>query len=304
MARRIHVVYKEYFVGAFLILATLTLIALILATLAKNEFLEKKYFLKTVYPTRSGMAVGAKVKIAGMTIGQISDLYFTPEYKIEFVLEIQKRYQPLIRSNSVAALTQEGFISDKIVDISIGDQKLDMLEDNMYINPKPEVLNIDSLMVKAVKTVDNVAEIIDRINRGDGTVGKILVKEDLYNDIRGISGAAVTSTGHVNNLLTQLNTTADQVNGMLRDLKPVLKNGSDASAQLPGILERVKGLLDSAALLAGDVHGVTGNLPAVMGQSQDLMGNVDDIMGAVKKTWPISSKLEPAPNDPPLFIEK
>ena len=304
MARRIHVVYKEYFVGAFLVIATLTLIALILATLAKNEFLEKKYILKTVYPTRSGMSVGAKVKISGMTVGQISDLYFTPDYQIEFLLEIQKKYQPLIRTNSVASLTQESFISDKIVDISIGDNKLEMLEENMYLKPKKEVLNVDSLMAKAVKTVDNVTEIVDRINRGEGTVGKILVEDGLYNDIRGISGAAVKSTSQVNNLLAQLNITAEQVNAMIKDIQPALKNSTDATAHLPEILIKVKGLLDSAAILAGQVHGMSGELPGVMNQGQDLMGSVDDVLGAVKRTWPISSKLEPAPNDPPLFIEK
>jgi phospholipid/cholesterol/gamma-HCH transport system substrate-binding protein len=219
------------------------------------------------------------------------------------ISRFQKKYQPLIRTNSVAALTQEGFISDKIVDISIGDPTLEMLEEGMYIKPKEEALNIDSLMAKAVKTVDNVTEIIDRINRGEGTVGKVLVREELYNDIRGISGAAVKSTGHVNSLLTQLNTTAEQVNSMIRDIQPALKNSTDATSHLPAILEKVKGLLDSAAILAGQAHVLTGDLPAVVNKGQDLMGNVDDVLGAVKRTWPISSKLEPDPDDPPLFIE-
>jgi phospholipid/cholesterol/gamma-HCH transport system substrate-binding protein len=174
----------------------------------------------------------------------------------------------------------------------------------MYLNPKKEVLNVDSLMAKAVKTVDNVAEIVDRINRGEGTVGKILVEEDLYNDFKGISGLAVKSTKQAETLLAQLNTTAEQVNTMIKDIQPALKNSTDATAHLPEILLKVKGLLDSAAILAGQAHIMTDDLPGVVNQGQDLMGNVDDVLGAVKRTWPISSKLEPAPNDPPLFIEK
>ncbi len=303
MAKRIHVVYKEYFVGAFLIAATLTLILLLLATLAKTEFLEKKYILKVVYPTRAGMSVGAKVKISGMTVGQIEDLYFTPDYKIEFLLEIQKRYQPLIRANSVAALTQESFISDKIVDISIGADSLDMLEDGMYIKPKQEALNIDELTVKAVKTIDNITEIIDRINRGDGTVGKILVKEELYGDIKSISGTAVSAAEQGNTLLGQLNTTAAQVNSMLKQSETIINSANTASGELPEILAKVKGLLDSATVLMGYVNGMGSEAPGLMYKGENLMGSVDDVLGAVKRTWPISSKLDPSPNDPPLFIE-
>jgi phospholipid/cholesterol/gamma-HCH transport system substrate-binding protein len=303
MAKRIHLVYKEYFVGGFLIVATLTLAVLILATLSKNDLFEERYHLKAVYDTKSDLSVGAKIKISGMKVGEVTDLYFNSENKIEFVLEIQTKYQHMIRQNSVAQLFQERFpISDRIINITLGTEKFPALEDGMYIRTA-EQLNLDTLVGRITGIVDNVGEIIARLNRGEGTAGKVLVDEGLYRDIRGITGTAGSAARNANNLLAQLNTTVAQVNQLIDTLKPIASSAKNGMQELPVLLSKVENLLDSVSLIISKAGGIADNVPGVINKGEDLMGNVDDVLGAVKKTWPISSKVEADPDDPPLFIE-
>ena len=303
MSKRIHLVYKEYFVGGFLIIATLTLIVLLLATLSKNDMFEERYKLKAVYDTKSDLAVGAKIKISGMKVGEVTDLYFNNENKIEFVLEIQSKFQHMVRQNSVAQLFQERFpISDRIINITMGSDKFPVLEDGMYIRTA-EQLNLDTLVIKVTRIVDNIGDIVARLNRGEGTAGKMLVDDGLYSDIRSITGTASSATKNANTLLSKLNLTVVQVNQLIDTLKPIASSARNGMEDLPVLLSKTKNLLDSVSLIISKVGGIADNVPSVINKGEDLMGNVDDVLGAVKKTWPISSKVESEPDDPPLFIE-
>lgn len=303
MARRIHLVYKEYFVGGFLIVATLTLLGLLLATLAKNDLFEDHYSLKAVYDTKSDLAVGAKIKISGMKVGEVTDLYFNNENKIEFVLEIQSKYQHMIRQNSIAQLFQERFpISDRIINITIGSEKYPILEEGMYIRTA-EQLNLDTVVTKVTRIVDNVGEIIARLNRGEGTAGKLLVDEGLYNDIRSISGSATGATKQANTLLIQLNSTVAQVNKLIDTLKPIASSAKSGMQEVPALLVKVQNLLDSVSQIVSKAGGIADNVPGLLNKGEDLMGSVDDVLGAAKKTWPLSGKVEADPDDPPIFIE-
>ncbi|MFH0920369.1 MAG: MlaD family protein [Fibrobacterota bacterium] len=304
MARRIHVVYKEYFVGAFLILATLTLIAMLLATLSKRDLFQDRYRLKTVFTTKSDMSVGAVIKIRGMKVGEVTNLGFNDEFKIELTLEIQRKYQSIIRNNSMATIIQERFpISDRIINISMGDPAEPVLEDGMFIKAQ-EAPDLDLVMKKALKTFDEVTLMIEKISRGEGTVGAILTKDDLYNNIMKASdqGVAILKSSH--QLVNQVNQIAAKANDLIDTLKPMMSNTNTALKEAPALLEKVKILLDSATLLLSSVNAAAANLPEVVDQGQKLMGNADQLMGAVKNTWPLSSKLATEANDPPLFIEE
>jgi len=304
MARRIHVVYKEYFVGAFLIFATLTLIAMLLATLAKKDLFQDRYSLKTVFTNKSDMSVGAAIKIRGMKIGEVTSLGFNDEHKIELTLEIDSKYQSIIRNNSVATLIQERFpISDRIISISLGDPKEPVLEDGMYIKAD-EGPDLDLVIKKALKTFDEITGMIDKISRGEGTVGAILNREDLYNNIMTLSRQGVTILNSSNQLVNQANQIAGKANTLIDTLNPMLSTTNAVLKDVPELLQTVKSMLDTAKLLLSSVNAAAANLPEVVDQGQKLMGSADELMGAVKNTWPFSSKVATESNDPPLFIEE
>jgi phospholipid/cholesterol/gamma-HCH transport system substrate-binding protein len=302
--RRFHVAYREYFVGGFLILATLTLIAMLLATLSKKDLFQDTYHLKTVFTSKSDMSVGAAIKIRGMKVGEVTDLGFNDDNKIELTLEIQSKYQRMIRSNSIATLIQERFpISDRIINISLGDPKLPLLEDGMFIKAD-EGPDLDLVIKKALKTFDEITQMVDRISHGQGTVGAVLNREDLYNNILAASQQGVTILKSSNQLITQVNQIAVKADNLIDTLKPMLNSTNTALRDVPELLQKVKTLLDSATFLLSNVNAAATNLPEVVDQGQKLMGNADELMGAVKNTWPISTKLATEVNDPPLFIEE
>lgn len=300
---RIHLQHKEYFVGGFLLVATLALLGLLLATLAKNDVFADSYHLRMVLPSKSDLAVGAKVKIRGMKVGMVTELGFNQDGLIEIVLQIETKYQAMIRENSEASLIQERFpISDRIVDITQGIEPARILEDNMTLRVKPP-LDLDAVMQKALSALDNLTQIVARINRGEGTVGAILTRNELYDQINVIAGKGIRTMDNANGLLTQLNGVAGKANSLIDSLRPAIDSASVSAQDLPAIMKSVQTLLDTVNVLVSGIKAMTGDVAPLLNKGEGLLNDAGDVMGAAKNTWPLSGKVPTETEDPPVFIE-
>ncbi|OGJ85493.1 MAG: hypothetical protein A2268_03155 [Candidatus Raymondbacteria bacterium RifOxyA12_full_50_37] len=301
---RIHVVYKEYFVGGFLIFATLALLTLIFATLVKNNLFVDQYQLHTVFQDKSDMNVGAKVKISGITVGQVSEISFNSENKIEVVMQIKISYQYLIRNNSVATIIQERFpISDRIIAISPGTKDYPMLEDGMTVNAK-EMLSLDIILQQTLNAFSDLTVIIDKIKKGEGTLGALVQKDDLYRQLDAVVAEALPLLRHGNKLIAQLNDITGKVNGVMDSVPAVMTTAEGTLGQVGSFLASANGLIDSLNVITGKISALLDKMPVVVNQGQGLMQNTNDLMNGVKKIWPISSKIKQESEDPPIFIDK
>jgi ABC-type transporter Mla subunit MlaD len=304
MERRFHVIYKEYFVGAFLIVATMALVALIFATLAKRDVFSDRYTLRAVFNNKSDIKAGAKIKIRGMKVGQVKDIYFNPDKKIELLLNIQAKYQDMIRANSVATIFQERFpISDRIISISVGTEDHPILEDNMHIKTE-EMLILSVVMDKVIRAFDDLSQIVVKIKNGEGTLGALLNRDDLYHNLNTMSSKGILALNRSNRLLTQLNAIAGKAEEMVDTLSPKVRAAGQSLDEVPRIIESVQALLDSATYLIGKINTFTSGLPGVLGKGEDLLDDADDVVGAVKDMWPVRGKIKGQTEDPPLFIDK
>jgi len=65
----------------------------------------------------------------------------------------------------------------------------------------------------------SVKDTTDKISRGEGTVGKLITEEGIYNDIRQISERIVRGEGTIGKLIND----AELYNDM-KNFLPILKN--------------------------------------------------------------------------------
>jgi phospholipid/cholesterol/gamma-HCH transport system substrate-binding protein len=86
---------------------------------------EPKYQLRVYIPEASKSAVHAPVRLNGVRVGSVNAIEVAgesaiPERRIELVLRIEKRYQGEIRSDSSAAINNDGLLGDRYLSISRG----------------------------------------------------------------------------------------------------------------------------------------------------------------------------------------
>ncbi|MGI8495929.1 MAG: MlaD family protein, partial [Pyrinomonadaceae bacterium] len=209
-------------VGLFVFFGLLILGFLIINSTGDFNPFEKKLRLKARFATADGLRKGAEVQLAGVHIGKVEDVRMLPpdspeNEKIEAILSISevvdgKPITDRIRTDSTAQLIAMSLLAnDKMINISPGTVKGTSVEPN-YTLESSESMSINQLTQTGndlLKQINKMAipanEILEKANRGDGTLGRFVNDETLYKNL----DATVNETRAT---MLKLQRTVDQVN--------------------------------------------------------------------------------------------
>jgi len=213
---------SELRVGIFMLAALLVTGFLILNSSGNFSPFEKKLRLKTRFESADGLHPGADVQLAGVSIGKVEEVKFLPPdspegQRIEATLAVvqvldKKPISDLIRSDSRAQLIATSILgNDKMINIFPGTSKGAPVDDNALIessagNSLTQLTETGNDLLKQIKKISVPAnEILDKANRGDGTLGRVINDESLYKSL----DSAVAET---RDTMTRLQATIDKIN--------------------------------------------------------------------------------------------
>lgn len=210
MPQRKQLSWTELRVGLF-VLVGLFILAVAIFYVTGAGILGPKYRLRTYLPEVEGLGVGAPVRLDGVEIGNVDAINVIPwrrgekpnrQRSIELVLRLDKRYKDDIRTDSSAGLITEGLLGNRYVSIHRGFIGA-VLEDSQEI-PGREEKAVKQIVERGAELAENlnamsqqVREIVDGIQRGRGTLGKLLVDETAYNRLN-------TSLGRVDQIVASV----------------------------------------------------------------------------------------------------
>ena len=131
----------------------------------------------------SGLAEGNPVRMSGVTIGVIHDIFLPHDPKLKNVriqLMVDRKYADRIRGDSRARMKKLGLLTgDTYIEITPGSLRFDMLESGSII-PAQKQTNVDQLISSGEDLVDNLVQIsysmkniLARVDRGEGLIGEL-----------------------------------------------------------------------------------------------------------------------------------
>jgi phospholipid/cholesterol/gamma-HCH transport system substrate-binding protein len=129
---------QELRVGAFVLGFLLLIAAATFVLGGGSSVLAERYVLHTRYTDVKGMKVGAVVRLAGVDVGEVSRVSFSPDLgsrEIDVELTIEKEFQERIREGSVASIQQIGVLGDMYVGVTVGSVDKALLQDGAFIAP-------------------------------------------------------------------------------------------------------------------------------------------------------------------------
>ncbi len=154
----------------------------------KNLF-DPVFKLTTKFQNVSGLQVGSTIRFSGINIGTVDNIEILNDSTVKVDMLIKKEVQKFIHSDSKAGIGSEGIIGDKLVVISQGSSKTKEVKDGQSIL-STEPIETDAIMRSVQITADNAAlgtnelyDILEKINSGKGTLGKLIQDESLANNI-------------------------------------------------------------------------------------------------------------------------
>ena len=193
MAQHKQVSWTELRVGLF-VLAAAVLLVLVIFYVTGAGALGPKYRLHTFLPEVDGLTVGAPVRLDGLDVGNVENIVVglpkpgepsVRQRNIRVDMRIQKKYQDYIRSDSSAELITEGLLGNRYVDIDRGfvgnklqnDEEITGREEKAL---KAVVERSADLLTDLSAITQQASEVLDRITKGHGSLGKFLVDEEAY----------------------------------------------------------------------------------------------------------------------------
>jgi phospholipid/cholesterol/gamma-HCH transport system substrate-binding protein len=174
---------KTIRVGLLVSAAALVLMVFLFFIGSEQKVFARKNEYKVKFDTVSGLAEGNPVKISGVTVGVVRDIYLPrdPRQKdVDIQLMVDRKYADRIRGDSRARLKKLGLLAgDSYIDISPGSPRFEALEPGSII-PAARQTNVDQLISSGEDLVDNFVQIsyllkniLSRVDRGEGLLGEL-----------------------------------------------------------------------------------------------------------------------------------
>ncbi|MBI1831872.1 MAG: MCE family protein [Planctomycetes bacterium] len=136
------------------------------------------------FPDVAGVEVGSRVRIQGIDAGEVEAL-LAPEKPGDLVklqLRIAGKYRHLIREDAKVQITSDSLLAGKVVRIVPGSPGGKPIDDyaELKADVRPDPLeDASKALAKFSSTLAKADAILDGIDKGEGTVGK-LVKDDAF----------------------------------------------------------------------------------------------------------------------------
>ena len=148
---------KTIRVGLLVSAAALVLMVFLFFIGSEQKVFARKNEYKVKFDTVSGLAEGNPVKISGVTVGVVRDIYLPrdPRQKdVDIQLMVDRKYADRIRGDSRARLKKLGLLAgDSYIDISPGSPRFEALEPGSII-PAARQTNVDQLISSGEDLVD------------------------------------------------------------------------------------------------------------------------------------------------------
>src|SRR5581483_2671526 len=113
---------KQAWVGIFIVGGVLLFCVGLFIIGSSQQLFQGHFRAYTRFGALDTLTKGARVRVSGMDAGQVTaiDVPNSPSSDFHLELEIDHKFQPLVRENSVATIETSGMVGSKYVDIKIG----------------------------------------------------------------------------------------------------------------------------------------------------------------------------------------
>lgn len=312
-AKKRNDVTTEIVVGAFMFVILVVLLTMTVV-ISQNKFFEKSYSLTARFPNIGGLKEGEPIFVRGVKVGFVETISIAKDsmgvavkMRLNEEFKLHEDYKIFVEASSM--------LGGMRLVIDEGSPQLEALDkaqlDNLAGMPARDVLREAGDVVEMIKkslieegTLDNISEmtknlteITGKINRGEGTVGRLIQEEGLYTealdlveklgaasadielvakDAKVISGRLVAGEGTLGKLLSK-----DEA--MYANLTNTLEQISQASTDARSIMARLeKGEGTIGKLLSAD-DSVYQDLQEAMAALKEVSVALSEQNGTVGK---------------------
>ncbi len=212
-------------IGLFTAIGIVVLIFAIFFIGNQKSLFSSTFKVSGLFKNVNGLQIGNNVRFAGINIGVVNDIEIMNDTTVKVVLTVNNSVKKFIKKDSKMSIGSDGLMGDKLVVIAPGGAT-----SNSVVNDGDQIgsvnpIDVDKIVAKLTKIednagslIDNMAQIVAKVNSGKGSIGRLLNNDKLSRDLEGTVTQAKTTMANVHKTTTTLNEdlTAAQHNFLLK----------------------------------------------------------------------------------------
>lgn len=241
--------------GIFIFIGTVFIVLSIFLIGNKESLFVSSIEIYAKFGRVEGLKTGAPVRLSGLTIGSVNSITLADDTSGTVIVKmnIENDVRHFIRLDSKATIETEGLVGKKVVSITPGSRDMEIVEEGSFIQTV-EPANIAEIIEETQATMAYIkeitkefSEIAAKINKGQGTIGRLINDEELYT-----STVQVTQTA---------DTSLKQITGRLDEVTSFLVDIGEGAASIFGNIDTV---ITNIKMLVNNVQKGEGVLGALM----------------------------------------
>jgi phospholipid/cholesterol/gamma-HCH transport system substrate-binding protein len=261
---------NEQKVGLFFLVGIILVFVAVEATVGTG-LLSRTYHLYVKYGDVQGLRTGDAVQVAGLKLGKVDTISLQPN---GVLVKLQLNEKAVVRRDSLARLDYQALSGNRFISISLGTpnspvlkngdtiegevpsslsdiitqfksvaQSVTDLADSLNQNQDRLLNNVDTMIEEnrnaLQQTLANIDSITAKLDRGDGTLAKLLNDGSLYDhanamvaDLQKISDRLARGQGDLGRLVNSDGALYDDVRETVARLNTTATNLEEISAQV------------------------------------------------------------------------
>lgn len=255
MKRSDNLAWSQLTIGIFILIALACAAVAIMLMGEKTKFFIPKGELSVVMSDVAGLKVGAPVWLAGVDVGIVREVRFrSPQQsnEVEIVLEVDRESLRKIGPDSLVMVKTRGLMGEKYVDIT---PTVRVLGEPPGVIQGVTTPKLDDVIQKAGIAVDRLNGIVDRVNRGEGSLGRFMQDARLYDNLNRLTFELSSLSSSINRgegtlgKLTRNDEPYERMLAILERAEATIKDIQSADGTM-GRLVRDRQLYDKLVALA------------------------------------------------------
>ena len=154
----------------------------------KNLF-NPVFKLTATFYNVSGLQVGNNIRFTGINVGTVDNISIINDSTVRVDMLIRKEVKQFIKADCEVAVGSEGLIGDRLLVITQGSSDAQIVKEGQELVSN-EPIETDAIMASLSVTAGNaelitrdLAEIMSKINSGNGTLGRLIQDTTIANNL-------------------------------------------------------------------------------------------------------------------------
>jgi|GEM_PF-5847736 len=252
---------KELLVGlVFLLAVALALFGTIVVS-GLDIFTEKVTWYVTMKDV-SGLKAGDDVRVLGYRMGLVHRVRYNPDESL-YRISLRMSSDARIYADHHILVREASALGGRFLDIDPGSREKGPAN-VQDLKGEPSTANV---VVAMTNVLDELKKTVSSINSGHGTLGKVIMQDDLYRDMRDAASSLKTvaerlesGQGAIGRLITE-----DEVYVQLKEVMDKLNNGHGALARL---------MQDDSGSIVEDLRSAAANVRSITAKADEGNGTV------------------------------